>query len=594
MTTIMWHRLTSILLGGVLLIGGVAQAHPVEDPGTEPEQAQQTLSLVGSIAAGEPHDLVVTCAGYNCGREHDLVYYDIAQDADGWRYVKFVDAETLQVTGEGIKVTGFSTVGPLLYDPYYRQVYAFGEQDECDDWGSNCYEQARVYILSNRERTGFFTINDAFNDPDPVDKFYSIEGVAIKPKGTDTGPTTLVVDSTPNGNLDVVRMQADGEDVQSVERYSYRDSLCGEETCNWWTTQGNSLAIDYGQAMLYLADNNSYSAQVRAFRFTGVVEGQVSLIPVGEEALCWVFLQSVAVAQGRNTLYAPSGCQSFEQGSTVVVDTDTNEPKKTITYRYGDQGIIAVDPHDPRRVFITTSDANGEYDPDQLLRLHMLYDDVVVASLPLLPGFGIDNKALLRDMVFDPVSSRLFISVGQSILVVDVGGVPPAEMWPEPVTSSITPEHGGELKAADGSATFYFSTDTVSQTAQVTYTEKAPHTAVSALTGLSALSDAGLAAAGTVLRSVRTFELTGVISGTTMPLDDFNSSFTLQVETTDKELAGVITSTLALYWWDGSQWRKQYDVSDVPLGSTYSNHTGLFALMGESHVVYLPLVQRSG
>jgi hypothetical protein len=381
-------------------------------------------------------------------------------------------------------------------------------------------------------------------------------------------------------------MQADGEDVQSVERHSYRDSVCGEDTCNWWTTQGNSLAIDYGQAMLYLADNNSYPAQVQAFRFTGVVEGQISLISVGEEALCWVFLQSVSVAQGRNALYAPSGCQSHEQGSTVVVDTDANKPEKTITYRYGDQGIVAVDPNDPRRVFITTSDANGDYDPDQLLRLHMLYDDMVVASLPLLQGFGVDNKSLLRDMIFDPASSRLFISVGQSILVVDVGGVPPAEMWPEPVSSSITPEHGGELKAADGSATFYFSTDTVSQTAQVTYTEKAPHMAVSALMGSS------VRAAGTVLRPVRTFELTGVISGTTTPLDDFNSSFTLQVETTDKELAGIITSTLALYWWDGSQWRKQYDVSDVPLGSTYSNHTGLFALMGESHVVYLPLVMQ--
>jgi hypothetical protein len=210
----------------------------------------------------------------------------------------------------------------------------------------------------------------------------------------------------------------------------------------------------------------------------------------------------------------------------------------------------------------------------------------MVASLPLLQGFGLDNKSLLRDMIFDPASSRLFISVGQSILVVDVGGVPPAEMWPEPVSLSITPEHGGELKAADGSATFYFSTDTVSQTAQVTYTEKAPHMAVSALAAPS------VRAAGTVLRPVRTFELTGVISGTTTPLDGFNSSFTLQVETTDKELAGIITSTLALYWWDGSQWRKQYDVSDVPLGSTYSNHTGFFALMGESHVVYLPLVMQ--
>jgi hypothetical protein len=95
-----------------------------------------------------------------------------------------------------------------------------------------------------------------------------------------------------------------------------------------------------------------------------------------------------------------------------------------------------------------------------------------------------------------------------------------------------------------------------------------------------------------VLRPIRTFDLTGVISGTTTPLEGFNDLFTLSVETTDKELAGVVASTLALYWWDGSQWQKQYDVSGVPQGTIYSDHTGRFALMGESHVAYLPLVER--
>jgi len=589
-----WHGLGSLILCGMLLIGGGAEGEPMESVDLQPARSQQALSLVGSIPAGEPHDLAVICAGYNCAREHDLVYYDTAQDAYGWRHVRFVDAETLQPVGEGVRVSGFSRVGPLLYDTYHRQVYAFGERDACDDWGSNCYEQALVYILSHRELQEAFPINDAFNTPHVVDKFYHIEGVTMLPRGArpNVVQTTLVVDGAPNGNLDIIHLQPDGQDAASVQRYSYRDSLCGEDSCNWWSTQGNSLALDHQQGMLYLADNNGSPASVRAFRFTETVESEDSPIAVGHEALCWVFLQSVAVAQGRNTLYAPSGCQSFEQGSTVAVDTATGEPKSTITYRYGDQGIVAVDPHDPRRVFITTSDANGDYDPNQWLTLHMLYDDVVVASLPLLQGFGSDNKSLLRDMVFDPVSSRLYISVGQSILVVDVGGVPPAEMRPEPATSTLTPEHGGQLEAADGSATFYFSAGDVSQTSQVTYTETSPHAPVSALAASSVRSGSGLHASATVLRPIRTFELTGVISGTTTPLDGFNGSFTLQVETTDKELAGVAAETLALYWWDGSQWRKQYDVSDVPRGTTYSNHTGRFALMGESHVVYLPLVQR--
>lgn len=587
--------LGSMVLSAMLLIGGVAQAQPEESVDLQPARSQEALSLVGSIQAGQPHDLAVICAGYNCARQHDLVYYDTAEDKYGWEHIRFLDAETLQSVGEGVRLSGFSRVGPLVYDTYHRQVYAFGERDECADGGGNCYERALVYILSHRELQEAFAINDEFNTPHAVDKVYHIEGATILPQGSraNAARSTLVVDSTPNGNLDIVRMQPDGEDVLSVDRYSYRESVCGDDWCSWWSTQGNSLAVDHQRGMLYLADNNGSSAFVRAFRFAGSMDLEESPIPVGDEALCWVFLQSVSVAQGRNTLYVPSGCQTKAGlGSTVVVNTWTGEPKETLTYRYGDQGIVAVDPHDSRRVFITTSDANGKHDPGQWLTLHMLYDDVIVASLRLQPGFGLDDKELLRDMVFDPVGSRLYISLNRSILVVDVGGIPRAELWPEPVTSTITPEHGGEVKAADGSATFSFSAGAVSETSQVTYTELPPQTPVSALAGSSMRPNPDLHTTATVLRPIRTFELTGVISGTTTPLDGFNEWFTLQVETTDKELAGVVPNTVTLYWWDGSQWRNQYGAISVPVGTTYDYHTGRFALMGESRVVYLPLIVR--
>ena len=37
--------------------------------------------------------LAVTCAGYNCSREHDLADYDISFNQDGWdnKYVRFID-----------------------------------------------------------------------------------------------------------------------------------------------------------------------------------------------------------------------------------------------------------------------------------------------------------------------------------------------------------------------------------------------------------------------------------------------------------------------------------------------------------------------
>ena len=574
-----------IVLAGMPWPGSVAADEPPESVGLRPQAPRQSLSLVGGIEAGEPHDLVVTCRGYQCSREHDLVYYDASQDANAWRHVRFVDADSLQPVGEGISLSG-SSEGPLLYDTYHRQVYAFGERDACDDWGIDCYEQVRVHILAGRERQGFFTINDSFNSPDVVDNFYHIEGVTMLPRGAgpSTSRTILVVDNTPRGNLDIVHLQADGEDVQSVYRQSYRASLCSETQYHWTATHGNSLALDYHQGTLYLADNNSYPQHVRAFAFNGMTASEQSQIAVGQEALCWVFLQGLTVAQGRDVLYVPSGCQSFETGSTVLVDTADDQVLKRITYRYGDQDIVAVDSHDPRRVFITTSDYNGNYDGEQWLTLHMLYDDVVVASLPLIQGFG-NQKNLLRDMVYDPVSSRLFLSVDESIVVVDVGGVPPAELWPEPVTATITPDHGGQVKAADGSATFFFSAGDVGQSVDVTYAEGPSSSQVQALAKAQTEAEA--------LRTVRSFELTAVTSDTGTTVDGFDDQFTLRAETTAKERAGVAENTLALYWWDGSRWVKQPTTLDFGgVLYAYSRHTGRFASMGASWTVYLPLAQR--
>ncbi len=571
------------LVGGLLLVSGAMKSNPVDSKAFQLPSSQGALALVGEFPAGMPAGVVVTCAGYNCSREHDLVYYDLSRDAQGRGHIRFADARTLDLGEEEIPIRPFLSDGPLLYDPFYGQAYAFDSRTKCNAYGTDCYQQAWVHIVSGRKRIKASPINDAFNSSQPVDRFYYIEGVAIKPHGADIrGGTTLIVDNTPNGNLDIVQIRGDGQDVASVERYSYRESLCGETQCHWTGNLGNSLALDDYRGMLYLADNNSPFGQVRAFRFGPNVHSETSPIDVTQSALCFVHLRQVAVAQYRDTLYVPTACQSYEFGSTVLVDTEFGTVKGTVQYRYGDQGIIAVDSHDPRRVFLTTSDRIGIYDTSQWLTLHMLYDDIVVASLPLMQGY---QTGWLRTMVFDPVSNRLYLAVNDRILVVAVRGVPPAEMWPAPVTAPVTPDHGGTLGAGDGSATFYFKAESVAQTSLMTYAE-GPDT-------IARTAQAAPSSPMRALRTIRTFGLTGVISGTTTVVDGFDQAFTLNAETTPRERAGIMPGTLALYWWDDHGWVAQ-PTSQINVNTIYaaSSRTGRFALMGETRAVYLPVVRR--
>ena len=571
-----------VLITGLLLLGGLGQRQSAAGQGVGGASPQSALTLVGTLPAGKPAGVVVTCAGYNCAREHDLAYYDLSRDAHGWSHIRFADAGTLQPYEETAPVLAFLDDGPLLYDPFYNQVYAFDSRGKCNAYGTDCYQQAWLHILAGRELVEAVAINDIFNSSQPVDRFYYIEGVAIKPHGADIrGGTTLVVDNTPNGNLDIVHISPDGQDVAGVERFSYRKSVCSADPCTWIGNRGNSLALDVHRGKLYLADNNSPAGKVRTFRFGPNVHSEGTPIDVAQPALCFVHLHQVAVAQHRDRLYVPTACQASEFGSTVLVETEFNTVEGRLDYRYGDQGILAVDPHDPRRAFLTTSDLTGAYDPATWLTLHMLYDDVVVASLPLLRGY---QTGWLRAMTFDPASNRLYLALNDAIYVVAVGGVPPAEMWPAPVTAEVTPEDGGTLRAGDGSAVVYVWPGAVDQTSLVTYAEGPPAIGRNAV----ATPNAGT----TTLRAIRHFELTAVISGTTTPLDAFNTAFRLDAVTTPRERAGIIPGTLTLYWWNGSAWVAQPTQRNGETLYTASSYTGRFALIGETHAVYLPLVQR--
>ena len=58
----------------------------------------------------------------------------------------------------------------------------------------------------------------------------------------------------------------------------------------------------------------------------------------------------------------------------------------------------------------------------------------------------------------------------------------------------------------------------------------------------------------------------------------------------------VVEETLALYWWDGTKWSQQGITSTVNVTdnvvTAQVNHLSLFAVLGETYRVFLPVVMR--
>ena len=97
------------------------------------------------------------------------------------------------------------------------------------------------------------------------------------------------------------------------------------------------------------------------------------------------------------------------------------------------------------------------------------------------------------------------------------------------------------------------------------------------------------------LFGARFFDLSAIISGTTTPVTSTNKPYTITVNYTDREKGGAIEDTLGLYWWEGGQWTLE-PTSSVDMANNrltaHPDHMTLFAVLGETKRVYLPLVLR--
>jgi oligopeptide transport system substrate-binding protein len=148
-------------------------------------------------------------------------------------------------------------------------------------------------------------------------------------------------------------------------------------------------------------------------------------------------------------------------------------------------------------------------------------------------------------------------------------------------THVIEPD-GGEFTSPDGNVTVEIPAGAVTDTVVFTYT---PAT--------------GMPPGGNLNSIGRVFDLNAVNSDTEQPAEIVpGHTYTLTVRYTDPEIGPTVEDMLALYWWnDGaSEWTRQGITSSVntveDIVVAQVDHFSRFAVLGETHRVYLPLVQR--
>jgi hypothetical protein len=195
----------------------------------------------------------------------------------------------------------------------------------------------------------------------------------------------------------------------------------------------------------------------------------------------------------------------------------------------------------------------------------------------------------LQDMAHDDVID-IFIAqpLGRHYEQLEVNGYYHNPAYPGPyylyatsksVMETITDGGGGSLTYTDSNeltSTLQIPPGAVSQTTELRYTP------TPGIDGLPRdLIDIG-----------HSFDLTALISDTRQSLTSLDDDYTVTVSYGDTELGVAIESTLALYYWDGSQWVKEtssaVNAADNVVQAT-PNHFSQWAVLGETNRSLLPL-----
>jgi len=150
------------------------------------------------------------------------------------------------------------------------------------------------------------------------------------------------------------------------------------------------------------------------------------------------------------------------------------------------------------------------------------------------------------------------------------------------VTESLTSEGGGSLTYTDTNnltSTVLVPPGAVTQTTELRYTP------------LPGIADRP----GDLIETGHAFELTALISDTREILTSLDEAYTVTVSYADSELGVAIEDTLALYYWDGSQWVKEPS-STVDTGlnvvEATPDHFSEWVVLGETNLGFIPLALR--
>jgi oligopeptide transport system substrate-binding protein len=154
--------------------------------------------------------------------------------------------------------------------------------------------------------------------------------------------------------------------------------------------------------------------------------------------------------------------------------------------------------------------------------------------------------------------------------------------WRITRVSDVIDPGGGDLTSDDGNTTVEIPAGAITDTVVITHT---PAT--------------GTPPGGNLAGIGHVFDVTAVYSDTGQSAQIASGhTCTITAQYTDTEIGPAIEDTMGLYWWDegASQWSQQGITSSVNitdnLVTAQVDHFSLFAVLGETFRVYLPLILR--
>jgi oligopeptide transport system substrate-binding protein len=144
------------------------------------------------------------------------------------------------------------------------------------------------------------------------------------------------------------------------------------------------------------------------------------------------------------------------------------------------------------------------------------------------------------------------------------------------ISAIIQPQTGGQLTSSNGDTIIQLPAGVVTSTIELTQSP-----------AFGVPPGANLVGIGHV------FDISAVYSNTPKPAQVVaGQSYEITVHYAGNELGPAIENTLAIYYWDGSAWKKEPgSVMDMNAKtvSASPDHFSLFAVLGETNRVYLPL-----